>query len=69
MANVRDILILGGEITELTILLILQTYPSLGLVSKPTIEIPPVTVLASHRTDYGEGDRGESNTEVLNNEE
>lgn len=51
-------MILGGEITELTILLALQTYPSLDLVSKPTIEIPPVTVLASHRTDYGEGDRG-----------
>lgn len=57
-------MIFGGEITELTILLALQTYSSLDLVSKPTIEIAPVTVLVSHRTDYGEGDRGGSKTEV-----
>lgn len=55
--------------TELTVLLALQTYPSLGLGSKPTIEMPPVTVLASHGKYYGKGDRGGSNTEVLNKEE
>lgn len=60
---------MAREITEWTILLALQTYPLLDLVSKPTFEIPPVTVLATHRKDYGEGGRGGYNTEVLNREE
>lgn len=60
---------MARETTELTILLALQTYSSLDLVSKPAIEIPPVTVLATHRKDYGEGNRGGSYTEVLNKEE